>query len=1233
MSGQARLEESAEELLPSLREKCAAAARVLGLRVGGGPSRPASALSPAPRAARRASLAQLGPESFGGLLVAGMLAAAVVSCGRPPSGSHSGAECERDADCAGDKAYCGQAKTCVECTAHDECGCHEVCTNEACVPLGATSPAEAQNAHGMWTGVPGQPSYSYHGACLSDDQCEIGEICNGLTGGCVLAADYPVSCLVNPECPQGPDGEPLACDPTRKKCLPAALCQAQSNCCGVENFACDTSGGVCRARKEECTPPATVTSACPFEPQERAECQVGLFCSPLGECVECLCDEDCGGTDQCYADHTCRGENYCRESAECQDGFACDTQKDECVLRCDGDNDCDEREYCFPLDHVCRPRSELPCIADAFDTLGNETAQDALDNAAELPIPVMGMSTIFSDLSLCADDVDWFTMDLQKGDLITIRGSSLSSLEADLTAYSPDGVTELAEGTITDSTPDPLDFTANYDGIYFLEVRRFDNDGDYKLTIERQLGQACEDPSEAEQAEFNNTPATATPLNNPVPADCVEAASVVTCTNDVLKMCVGDVDYYLADVPAGADFTFTISHFSGDLDLFVYGPFASPAEASTDPEFLMDAETGAATTETISFVSRGHAYYLARVILATSTSTGYQVKLTVTPSPACQEDIYDDELSAAQGSSDGDLPELVEDAVGLNDLEADASWIALNTPSGPDLVAYTVVEDAVDEHLRLCRADEDWFRLGIDDAGSLADLPAGRRIALELEVADDSLSSSITMAVGHDPDQLNLGSDDIDSPTRHVVVGVTTGEPYFVRVLGDLAPGSEPVTYRLRATLELPSACDLDGLGDLAVGDRNDTPVDALLLTGNGWPTTAGQFKLHSAPDVSLCAQDNDWYVITVPANARVIARVDGDPAFADLGLALYDGSVSGVSVSPPGLRLNTGVLDFSELPGRTYQRVEGDPATTTAYIQVYNRTGWSLQDYDLFVAFASNDCSDLTDPSEPNDTFQQPADPTKLPTFDPIYETFLADRLSLCGSGVSNEDWFQVPLEAGDKVLANAYYDPNDGWLELYLHPPEAQGQLLTQVDADFDEDANGVLTVQHTVTQAQAGLFLTRVRPSFLFDNSSFYHLEYLVERACVDDGFEPSEQAAPYTLPVAADPLNLVENDRILCNDDDWFELVVNEPTEPSDVRICVRDFLHDDSDIDLAVYDTLTPATLTNPADALAWSATKTNVESVTLGALDNGVYYVRVYLDPRDRVNASYTLAIGEGACP
>src|SRR5690606_15778324 len=99
-------------------------------------------------------------------------------------------------------------------------------------------------------------------------------------------ADYQTSCVTAPNCPVGPLGERLECEPTTKRCLPAAACVEDTNCCGTQDihgvdstFRCDAAMGVCRAPGNACTPPASVTQFCPYDAPASNDCGPGQFCT------------------------------------------------------------------------------------------------------------------------------------------------------------------------------------------------------------------------------------------------------------------------------------------------------------------------------------------------------------------------------------------------------------------------------------------------------------------------------------------------------------------------------------------------------------------------------------------------------------------------------------------------------------------------------------------------------------------------------------------------------------------------------------------------------------------------------------------------------------------------------------------------------------------------------------------------------------------------------------------
>ncbi len=92
-------------------------------------------------------------------------------------------------------------------------------------------------------------------------------------------------------------------------------------------------------------------------------CPLGLICDPLGGCVDCLFDADCGSGERCDG-RSCVPATPCDTSSECAVSVAtpvCDSTKEWCV-ECLSDSDCTIAARCE--DSTCEPFT--PCI-NSFD--------------------------------------------------------------------------------------------------------------------------------------------------------------------------------------------------------------------------------------------------------------------------------------------------------------------------------------------------------------------------------------------------------------------------------------------------------------------------------------------------------------------------------------------------------------------------------------------------------------------------------------------------------------------------------------------------------------------------------------------------------------------------------------------------------------------------------------------------------------------------------------------------
>jgi len=917
----------------------------------------------------------------------------------------------------------------------------------------------------------------------------------------------------------------------------------------------------------------------------------------------------------------CVVPDFCTTAAECGDvNKACDSRTLTCKAACTQDTECSSTgaRYCDLTDRVCRNESERPCESDSYEP--NQSRDDAEVSNSSLLLPTQGAFVLMEGLTLCEDDqMDWYMVMLDRGDQLTIRATTDDNVSAQLSALAPDGFTTLATGTMDDVSRQ-LVFTADYTDTYFVVVDGFSGHGTYQLRIDRQTGTPCDDTFETvEHHGSNNTTATATLLNGSegIPSECqlvgtVDSAHTVTCINEALTLCTGDVDYFLVNTPANSNLVITLTGFQGDLELGLYGPFFAGETVNTDRH--ADASVSNNTTEEVEAFTRPNATYLVRVSRyaggttpTTNDHTHYDLTTVVTAGPACAEDAFDAVDAATAGLPPA--PALVIDPALFNDTQATSSFVSVQ-PMAPE--TKVVLED-----LSLCKGDEDWFRVGVEDPanpGTLIDIGANNRLNVKLVVDSITAGDAITLDLTGSPAVEPLGSTSLTAPRTEAFVERTDGGPIYVRVLG--APNNDDaVTYSLTLTYTTPPVCVGDALGD-TTDPGNGTPATAFLLevapTGD-WPSAAGQS--HSESALSLCVADDDWYQIAVPADASVVASVSYEPGVADLRLALFNDTVL-TATYVSGEVPNIGLLDQSARLDMDRQLVRGS-ATGVAYIMVQNPTGWPLLDYTLKVELIPAAC--FVDDYEDNNTWEAAVEvPTTLVSGTERLTRGRLDLGTVCAG--NDQDWYKVDLRTGDKWTTRVFYEPAEGDLNLYAFKPGPDGAGSTLL-LDFDNSPqDGVMQITYTVPSAGVnGWYLLKIVPYSSLGATTFknvYFLETDVEKACINDSEEPSSAAVPTLLSLPYDNADL-----ILCAEDDWYAL--NLVTDQV-VTVCIT-FTNAEGNIDLKVY---------NPErdQAVTSESTTRDSERVVYTAAQDGEYYVKVFTNAQGNHDYTMTIQDGVGTC-
>ncbi len=228
--------------------------------------------------------------------------------------------------------------------------------------------------------------------CLSDDDCDDGDRCNGdarcASGTCLPGAppDCPADQVCDPADGSCVCAADAACDDGNpcngaERCLPNGSCTVGDPPQCPDGFLCDPQVGTCRC-------------------QDDSACDDGLFCNGAEACVDGVCasaPSPCGTDQNCdEATGTCLPGQPCQADGDCDDG-----------LFCNGMETCDlQSTQCLPGIDPC---AGFECCANEAQCLEGQAG-------AECSCPLCG-DTLFLTLDLDhlvgtnGDDV--FTSELQ----------------------------------------------------------------------------------------------------------------------------------------------------------------------------------------------------------------------------------------------------------------------------------------------------------------------------------------------------------------------------------------------------------------------------------------------------------------------------------------------------------------------------------------------------------------------------------------------------------------------------------------------------------------------------------------------------------------------------------------------------------------------------------------------------------------------------------------------------
>ncbi|MEO1267663.1 MAG: PPC domain-containing protein, partial [Myxococcota bacterium] len=289
---------------------------------------------------------------------------------------------------------------------------------------------------------------------------------------------------------------------------------------------------------------------------------------------------------------------------------------------------------------------------------------------------------------VCDGDQDWYAVDLEEDDLLTVRLEFRHS-EGDLDLYLFDE--QLRDVARSQSSDDHefIQLRVERSGRFYLQILGYeDGQAEYGLLVLRnsEVGTCEEDPR-----EDNDTISEAKPL---------EQTRMVTG-----RVCTGDDDLFAIEVPPGGDLVLTLSfvHAGGDLDLQLLSSSGQPLAESTtatDNEFIRARieQGGAVIARIWGYEGASNSYTLSYAIEG-ATPTGEH---TISGQVTFEDPIFDRQLGTYNEAREQPLPRAVIEVLnadtqeivggGITDLQG--QYMASYDGSGVERVMLRVLAQA-----------------------------------------------------------------------------------------------------------------------------------------------------------------------------------------------------------------------------------------------------------------------------------------------------------------------------------------------------------------------------------------------------------------------------------------------------------------------------------------------------------------------------------------------------------
>ncbi len=720
----------------------------------------------------------------------------------------------------------------------------------------------------------------------------------------------------------------------------------------------------------------------------------------------------------------------------------------------------------------------------------------------------VGTTTTIDNLSVC-NDRDFYAIDLNPKDRIEVTARYYTddvNAEMQLNFYGPNICTRTPPSSTSSSTTGTDDEGAHYEELSVVHEVPIDDAGTFYINVQKFQGEPpiphqLDISIEAENCqdddlEPNDDQSSGTQLDDEDIVDGGRDAALVE-----QRICDDNVDWYCTDLESGEEVEWEarFDNSLGNLDAYAFDPSGSQVASSTKDS--SDPEPG---VENLTHTAGSDGEYCVRIEGASPVRNDYDLLTFID----------------GEGTEDRQCPDIYED----NDTCTDTD----------DCEAQQLSSGTDTDDLLSCQNDDDWYTTCVEP---------GQELSVETDFVDGAGNIDTFLWEEH-ADFTDL-SETVDSTTATGTKTVSDysnkEQCYYYNVVGD----AESNNYDIAVDTTSPTQCKTSSNGWVDNGsDDKATQVEVPGIVAN-------QQK---------CEDASDWYEIELDDGQEFEAFVPHDATYADLDLAIYDGTGS----SPVEQKTATSEDDDESLE-YTAQ------TTGTHYVEVTTKDR-ARTTYELLLYADQDGDDDIQDGEE------GPADRVCPDRFEDNDSESEATRinvgtyedLNVCNdqnATSEDADIYEILVPKDATITVESTFTHEDGDIDMSLMrgsvtDPEFGGNRAGNSPSEQSSPGDGVEEITHTNNDSGETYYL------MVYGNNTFEKNYYTLDvslsfaGSCDEDQFGGSNGSKSNAEPLSAVDYDGTsggsESGLMLCeatgsySGEDWFEV----GTDPGDVMFALE-----------------------------------------------------------------------------